>query len=752
MDLFQQFKESLANIDPVNFSEKYLTLDGKPFRLTGNGYKPFSDIYRYIGLTSLERDESKVKPVVLVKGRQVGATTMAGALALYFMASGQFGVGSRPPIRMVHAFPTLVHVNRYVKTKLNVMINTSVAVTDEKSNKKKPYITTKFEKGQTSDSLQFKQFLGGGTLMIESTGINGDRLRNATVDSIFYDECFPYDQEIITDKGLLKIGKLFELFQSKSELPLAQSFNEDLELFQYKRIVNAWNRGKRRLVQITIEGSNIKCTSEHPFLTDRGWIKAKDLQYSDNVLVNNNENVEYCFVDSVKELDEEDFVYDIEVEDNHNFIIRNGDNPGIIVHNCQDIPRDAVSNSNKILTKSQYGPRGTGIQVYMGTPKMKGSTYHDIWLNSNQQYYYLGCEKCGEYFPLYTPGSDDWHEKIWIYGYIVKCTHCGHEQDKLAAADRGKWISTRPLEECSYVGYHINQLYNPETTRERILSERPGVNPAVTERAWQNEVLGEFFAGEAGLISIEEMREKCADLERKLTGRILPADGKKVYVGFDWGKKNAEDSGLPQGGQSHSTAVVLVDEGNLLSVVYATIFTKNNFEYKKGGVEEILRKYSVTRAVGDIGYANDLTEILQESFGDRFLASNALPQLNGKAKYLAEQFPKTIQFEKDYYISELVDLMKRGIIRFPYGDFEKISWLLEHCCSMEIKTTFNQYNEPVRRFVKGRTPNDGFMALLNAYLAYKFDLTGGFSGANNSNIIRNNSDNRIPAILGYIKR
>ena len=65
-----------------------------------------------------------------------------------------------------------------------------------------------------------------------------------------------------------------------------------------------------------------------------------------------------------------------------------------------------------------------------------------MWQTSSQQYYYLGCEGCKEHFPLYTPGSDDW-EDIWIHTKIVKCPKCGHEQDKLAAQERGKWVALK---------------------------------------------------------------------------------------------------------------------------------------------------------------------------------------------------------------------------------------------------------------------------------------------------------------------
>ncbi|HVY53571.1 MAG TPA: hypothetical protein VHA13_03535, partial [Gammaproteobacteria bacterium] len=103
-DLFIRLKKQLLMLDPVNFVEQYLTLDGKPFRLHDNGYKPFADIYRYIGIKALEPN---AKPVILVKGRQVGGTTMAGALEMYFMGSGIFGMGDKPPIRVIHAFPQL---------------------------------------------------------------------------------------------------------------------------------------------------------------------------------------------------------------------------------------------------------------------------------------------------------------------------------------------------------------------------------------------------------------------------------------------------------------------------------------------------------------------------------------------------------------------------------------------------------------------------------------------------------------------
>ena len=45
---------------------------------------------------------------------------------------------------------------------------------------------------------------------------------------------------------------------------------------------------------------------------------------------------------------------------------------------------------------------------------------------------------------------------------------------------------------------------------------------------------------------------------------------------------------------------------------------------------------------------------------------------------------------------------------------------------MEIKQKMSSGNV-IKTYVKGPTPNDGLMALMYAYMAYKFDLTRGYS-------------------------
>lgn len=613
-DLFNKLKKQLLMVDPVAFCQEYLTLDGKPFTLKGSGYRPFADIYRYVGVKALE---PTAKPLIIVAGRQVGKTTMASALEMYFMGSGMFG-GDKPPIRVIHAFPQLEMAASYSKTKLNQMISASSLMEstnklDKRGSRPKSYMQALLDQSSpTNDSLTFKQFIGGNHLWIESTGLDADRLRGRTADVIFFDE-------------------------------------------------------------------------------------------------------------------------------------------------CQKISTPAIGNALKILTASHYGPPSKGVQIYFGTPRRQGSDFHKMWQTSSQQYYYLGCEKCEQYFPLYTPGKDDWQE-VWLYGFIVKCRHCGHEQNKLAAAERGKWIAyQKDADDCRMIGFHINQLYMPMFSKEDILNEMPGKHPINTERVFQNEVLGEFFQGDSSPITPDEIRIHCGDAGRKQRARISPDEEQMVVMGIDYGAKAdleqlANPDKVKSVGQSYSTAVILAVKGpDLLSIERAVKFKRNDIEGKKGIIDKLMRDYSVQLAIGDIGFSNDFSALMHTSYGDRYLVSRAHNKVNGHVKFSADAFPKEIVFERDHYISEAYELMKKGQFRFPYGDYEQIAWLVEHCSNMEIKPSISRVGEPTIHYVKSG-PNDGFAALVNAYLAYKFLLTKGFT-TRGQGALQDVKDLNKPLILGaYIPR
>ena len=949
-DFFSSIKDKLLEFDPVAWSQKYLTLDGKPYRVQGNGYKPISDLLRLIGIKSLEKNS---KQIVISKSRQIGLTTTTAVLEMYFMGAGLFGRDGKPPIRIIHAFPTLEIAASYSKTKFSAMVGSSIPLPGADPKKaNKSYMQSLLDTSSDfNNSMTFKQFKGGNHIFIESVGADGDRLRGKqlcletelptpngfvklkdlkTGDQLFDESgniCkitklhpinkspesyrLTFDDNSTVDacadhlwltytkanrisahrmknpsrpavKNTAEIYKTLKIYNkgvsesnhsvpncaplkySDKDLPIdpyllglwlgdgnssggviESADPEILNNYEHHIVKSTLNKSKSCGYRIkgltTLLNKNNLIKNKHiPEIYLRGSFEQRlsllqGLMDTDGC-IDNGSRAEFCSVipDLAKGVHElilslgikcklnknESWLYDNRCQDRFriNFIARlpvfrlprklakirknnkaifmsthryivdcvkidskpmrciTVDSPShlflitrsfIPTHNtadiifydeCQDMPDVAISNTTKILTKAQYGAIGAGVQVYFGTPKMRGSAFYQMWQSSSQQYYHLGCEKCKDYFPLYTPGTDDW-EKIWIKGFIVKCGKCGHEQDKRDAAERGRWVSTKDPEKCDMIGFHINQLFIPEFTKERMLAEKPGISPVNSERAYQNEVLGEFYQGDTSPITNDEIRIHCAEVGRKFRAKIEPGEENMVVLGIDYGGRNdleqlVNPNKVKQAGKSFTTAVVMSVKGpNLLSIDYACKFKQNDMEYKKGLIDQIMRTYSVNLAVGDIGYSEDFSNVLHQSYGDRYIVSRASGnKIIDNIKFNETSFPKEINFARDHFIMDMYEQLKKGQIKFPYGDYEKIAWLVQHCCNMEIKPTLSRSGDPQIHYIKSG-PNDGFMAMLNAYLAYKFLITKGFS-VKNPNAIQQNilQKEKIPVILGRVKR
>lgn len=576
--LFSEIKSEFLKLDPVAFTEHYLKLDGKPFKISGNGWRFMADVYRYIALKAINPDG---KPIVILKGRQVGATVMAGALDLYFTASGLFG-SNTPPISVLHCFPNLTHTKRFSQSKLDSLINTS---TNDYINQQKLGYNPKTKKVSSNrpDNMTLKQFNGGNNLWIESLGNDSDRIRGMTCDAIMCDE-------------------------------------------------------------------------------------------------------------------------------------------------VQDMSPTAIGVALKTLVAAKYGPPGEGIQVYFGTPKAKGSYFETgLWNQTDKRYYFLGCtnKECNHYFMLSTPGSDEW-KNIWLFDQTIKCPKCGQEEDKRILVENGKWMATEPLNtdgsEKKFVGFHISQLYIPHINKNYILNQHPEHNKASSERIYYNEALGEFYSGNDMPITQDEIYQKCRDPERSFA-RTISSNERKTWMGVDWGGKVDGDN--LSAGQSFSCVVVLsADSTGTLNVEFAYRLKSTDFQYKMDFIREMYKNYSLRLAVADIGYGQDICSELQKLYGSKFLSCMASGSLKKPVVYDKDMLQ--LKWNKDIYIEEVYDLMRKGKIRFPWKSYEKIDWLIDHITSMEVDQAMVG-GLPKKVYKKSSAPNDAFMALIHAYMAYKYEITNGFS-------------------------
>jgi len=137
----------------------------------------------------------------------------------------------------------------------------------------------------------------------------------------------------------------------------------------------------------------------------------------------------------------------------------------------------------------------------------------------------------------------------------------------------------------------------------------------------------------------------------------------------------------------------------------------------------MFRLYGVRIAMGDIGFAEDLTGELKKIYGDKYISVRNSSMVAGGVKYNKDELE--IVVDKDKAISEMFELLRKGKIKFPWASYEIIAWMIKHCCSMESKIVIRQ-GQVHQTFTKGKSQNDGLMALIYAYLAYKFDKTAGF--------------------------
>jgi predicted nucleic-acid-binding Zn-ribbon protein len=387
----------------------------------------------------------------------------------------------------------------------------------------------------------------------------------------------------------------------------------------------------------------------------------------------------------------------------------------------QDMLGQAIGNATKTLTAAKYGPTGQGVQVYFGTPKERGTYFERIWNMSDQRFYHLGCVNCGDDYPFYTPSGEEWKD-IWVSGYIVKCPKCGTEQKKADAVELGKWVSYSDIEDPKFVGFHVNQLYIPYFSKENILNLMPENNPAQSERVWMNEVVGEFYSGTGITLTKGDIYDKCRDPDRSFSKRISPRE-KTTYLGVDWGGKVDDDN--VNRGQSYSCVVIIsADKDGILYIEHAHKLRKHDFKYKIDTMNEMYKRFGVKRAVSDWFFGQDVVHDLQQVYRDRFLGAQGSGSLIKPVKYREDEL--IITYNKNLMLEELFDLFWKGKVRFPWKSYEYLEWLIEHCTSMDIGVR-NRSGQSMKHYKKGSTPNDGLMALMYAYMAYKFDITNGFT-------------------------
>lgn len=140
--------------------------------------------------------------------------------------------------------------------------------------------------------------------------------------------CLAPDTEVQTYEGIKMIKDI-------TTNDLVYSFNEKLHKIELKRVLFAGKTGiNRQVIRVTMDnGQTVVCTPNHPFAVVNNkenitYIEAESLN-TGMIIKSNKLDVKVLKIELLSDLID---VYDITVEDNHNFFI--GGSNGILVHNC----------------------------------------------------------------------------------------------------------------------------------------------------------------------------------------------------------------------------------------------------------------------------------------------------------------------------------------------------------------------------------------------------------------------------------
>jgi hypothetical protein len=246
LKLFNKIKSEISVLDPVSFAENNLTVDGKPFRMSGTGWKFMADLYREV---AAQASNKNAKPMVILKGRQIGATILAAVLSLYFTASGLYGTGpDRPPMRVLHVFPTLGLMSKYAKDKLGPMVAGSQG----------GYISSRLLKNDpnavkvagTDEAIAEKTFYGYNKLRIDATGADGDRIRGLSQDVIFIDEAQDVSKKAIETAGPILTSSQYGAPTKGIQLYFGTPKGTGSHFY------NIWQKSDQRFYQLKCVGCN----------------------------------------------------------------------------------------------------------------------------------------------------------------------------------------------------------------------------------------------------------------------------------------------------------------------------------------------------------------------------------------------------------------------------------------------------------------------------------------------------------------
>ena len=371
----------------------------------------------------------------------------------------------------------------------------------------------------------------------------------------------------------------------------------------------------------------------------------------------------------------------------------------------QDWTEDAIANTNSCLDASNYK-----IDFSFGTPKLAGSKFDQLWISSDQRYFHLKCPGCSNYFQITLEN--------FKHGFMVECPKCKLLSDKRIIMQNGKWIPTRFNTE--RVGFHVSQLLSPRITREQIALRQS----EYSEARFKNEVLGEFYSGAGKPLEESEVVARCAEPYKKLSLSKMVSPPKQTFMGLDWGGRNDQKD---KGAYTVMTIISKDPSSGRYLLEHTERLMNPDTEKQVSYISDMIRLYNCSSIVADYGFGQYQCQKLQKSYQNKVKSCFYSTNIKNKLKYDSDTWMLSV--DRNAFLEDLVEIIKRGNLMIPYDKPDKVNWFIKQICNTELKYTDRTGNitRSYEKFEKDK-PNDSLHSLNYAYIASYVQLGEGGLG------------------------
>jgi len=247
--------------------------------------------------------------------------------------------------------------------------------------------------------------------------------------------CVAQGTMVATDKGDIAIDHLLLNLPAFAPINIL-SYNHTTNQFEYKRLEGICGSGVSYVMTLqTCTGKSLTLTPDHQvYIMGKGYIDASEIEIDDVAITcNSTGHLEYAQISSVSGVNGQIAVYDLGVQDNHNFLAN-----GILIHNCLIID-DPIKNreeadSSLIRTKLQDWYSSTAYTRL--EPNARIIVIQTRWHHDDLAGYLLA-QKDERWthlnLPAITARADGSEESLWPAKYSV--SDLKHTQSIISSRD-----------------------------------------------------------------------------------------------------------------------------------------------------------------------------------------------------------------------------------------------------------------------------------------------------------------------------